>query len=140
VGDRGRASGAERSTLPSVVPLRTRPAPWPGLAPRESELWVAIVDAQAVDWFSAGDLPVLAAYVRAIALHERASDECAGAQLTVTGAQGGEIVNPLFRVQDMAAKQIASLAVKLRLTQSSRWTEQKAATKSATTPKKLWER
>lgn len=60
--------------------------------------------------------------------------------MTVFGPQGGEMVNPIFKVQDMAARQIAGLAVKLRLSQSAKWTEQKAATKHADAQsKKPWE-
>jgi phage terminase small subunit len=135
-----RKSAAALATA-NVVPLKRRPDPWPGLSARETELWKTIVAAQAIDWFSPGDLPILAAYCRAIALHERASTQAEGAALTVFGPQGGEIVNPIFKVQDMAARQIAGLAVKLRLSQSAKWTEQKAATKHAhgSEAKKPWE-
>lgn len=135
-----RKSAAALATA-NVVPLKRRPDPWPGLSAREADLWRAIVAAQAVDWFSPGDLPILAAYCRAIALHERASAQAEGAALTVFGPQGGEIVNPIFKVQDMAARQIAGLAVKLRLSQSAKWTEQKAATKAkhGNEAKKPWE-
>ena len=124
----------------NVVPLKRRPEPWPGLSDREAELWRSITAAQAVDWFAPGDMPILAAYCRAISLHERVSAQAEGAAFTVFGAQGGEVVNPIFKVQDMAARQIAGLAVKLRLSQSAKWTEQKAATKHANNEaKKPWE-
>lgn len=123
-----------------VVPLKHRPPPWPGLGERESEIWQDIVTSQAVDWFSPGDQPLLAAYCRAIALHERASLQAQDAPLTVVTENGAELVNPIFRVQDMAARQIASLAVKLRLAQSARYSEKKAATHHANAnPKKPWE-
>jgi P27 family predicted phage terminase small subunit len=142
MGTRGRTSAADLSLASSqdVVPLKQRPEPWPGLSKRECELWRSVVDAQAVDWFSPGDLPILQAYCRAIVLHERASREAEGAPMTVLGSKGGEVVNPILKVQDMAAKQIATLAVKLRLSQSAKWTEQKAATKHANSAaKKPWQ-
>lgn len=146
MGTRGRTSAAALAVVPAadgkgkVVALKKRPAPWPGLSAREVELWKDIVAAQAADWFAPGDLPILAAYVRAIALHERASAQAEGAAMTVFGPQGGEVVNPIFKVQDMAARQIAGLAVKLRLSQSAKWSEQKAATKSQNgASKKPWE-
>jgi len=125
----------------AVLPLKRRPAPWPGLSDREIELWNSITQAQPVDWFAPGDQPILAAYCRAISLHERVSTQAEGAAFTVFGAQGGEVVNPIFKVQDMAARQIAGLAVKLRLSQSAKWTEQKAATKNGSggQEKKPWE-
>jgi phage terminase small subunit len=139
---RGRKSVAALSVAPAgnVVALKQRPEPWPGLSDREIELWKYIVAAQSIDWFGPGDLPMLAAYCRAICLHERVSEQAEGAAFTVFGAQGGEIVNPIFKVQDMAARQMAGLAVKLRLSQSAKWTEQKAATKSGNAQtKKPWE-
>lgn len=142
MGARGKQSASALSVASSTVaPLLRRPDPWPGLSDRESELWKSITNAQSVDWFSPGDMPILAAYCRSIALHERASLQAVGASLTVFGAAGGEIVNPILKVQDMAARQIAGLAVKLRLSQSAKWTEQKAATKNAQgkTANRPWE-
>ena len=142
MGARGRDSLASLSVAAeNVSALPKRPDPWPGLNEREAELWVEIVNAQSIDWFRAGDMPILAAYCRAIALHEQASSEAAGQPLTVLGSSGVPVVNPILKVQDMAAKQIASLAVKLRLSQSAKWTEQKAATKhnSVGKPRKPWE-
>lgn len=130
MGVRGKKSAAELSVASGgVSALPRRPEPWLGLDERETEVWRAIVNAQAVDWFSPGDQPLLAAYCKAVALHERVSAEAVGAKFTVFGAGGGEVVNPIFRLQDTAARQMASLAVKLRLSQSAKWTEQKAATK-----------
>lgn len=139
---RGRQSAAAALVESSgkVVTLKRRPDPWPGLTRREAALWRTIVKAQSVDWFAPGDMPILAAYCRAISLHERVSKEAEEAKFTIMGAQGGEIVNPIFKVQDMAARQLAGLAVKLRLTQSAKWTEQKAATKNGDgKTKKPWE-
>jgi phage terminase small subunit len=141
---RGRTSAAALSlaTSQNVVSLSRRPDPPKDLSKREVELWTGIVSAQVHDWFGAGDMPILSAYCRAIALHERASAQAEGAAFTVFSPQGSESVNPIFKVQDMAARQIATLAVKLRLSQSARWTEQKAATKhgaGAKISKKPWE-
>ena len=143
MGERGRKSAASLSVATvggTVIALKKRAEPWPGLSDREVELWKSITMAQPADWFAPGDTPVLAAYVRAISLHERVSAQAEGAAFTVFGAQGGEVVNPIFKVQDMAARQIAGLAVKLRLSQSAKWTEQKAATKNGSSQaKKPWE-
>ena len=130
MGIRGRKSTASLSVAAStVVSLKQRPDPWPGLSKREVELWTTIVESQAVDWFSPGDLPLLVAYVKGIALHEQASRDLQKQSIVTVTAAGTEVMNPLIRIQDMAAKQIATMAVKLRLAQSSKWTEQKAATK-----------
>jgi phage terminase small subunit len=137
-----RTSTAAMAVVPITEGSPRRPEPMPGLSEREVELWRSIVASMAADWFAPGDLPVLAAYCRAIALHERASAQCERAALTVFGPQGGEVVNPVFKVQDMAARQLSSLAVKLRLTQSAKYGARQAHTKNAATSssKKPWER
>ena len=135
---RGRPSLASLSVASeNVLSMRRRPDPWPGLNERETELWTTIVDSQSVDWFSPGDTHMLAELVRSIALSERVSAECDGADLI----DGNGKMNELFKLRDMLARAIANLSVKLRLSQSAKWTEQKAHTKSAHNlqSKKPWE-
>ena len=128
-------------SVASVARLPRRPAPPADLSERETALWKGITASLPADWFAPGDAPMLAAYCRAIVLHERVSEEAEGAALTIRGAKGGEIANPIFRMQDMAARLMASLATKLRLAHSSRWTEQKAASKASKTrgARRPWE-
>ena len=129
VMQRGRKS-AEQMAMVAVqgglTTLKVRPAPWPGLAKREVELWKHVVDSLPVNWFGTGDLPLLAAYVRATYLHERASARLATAELVVTNDKGVDGVNPLVRVQTAAASTMASLSTKLKLTQSTRMQPQQA--------------
>lgn len=133
-----RKSAAALSILP-LPSLVERPSPPDTLGEREAELWTAIVDSLPADWFAPGDRPVLAAYVTSVALHERVSRECQTAELMVIGSTGQMRPNPLFRMQDRAAAQIASLSVKLRLSQSTRYDPRKAAAKSNEQgAKKLW--
>jgi phage terminase small subunit len=128
------ADGAEISYLPS------RPDPWPGLSDRESQLWTTIVDSLVVDWFDAGNLPLLAAYCKAVVLFEKVSEAAEEADFVVVSENGTEKVNPVFTLQESAAKQMASLAVKLRLSQSAKWSEKKADTNHGKSKaKKLWD-
>lgn len=131
MGARGRPSlGGLSNVATTGATLKQRPKPWPGLTHREIELWKFVVNSQAVDWFSPADQPILMGYVRAIALHERISLEAFGAPLIVPSAAGAEIANPIFKLQNTAALAMASLATKLRLTQSSRMTDGNARTKA----------
>lgn len=141
MGIRGRTSAADLAVVAGsgAKALPRRPDAPAELSDAEVRTWREIVASLAVDWFTTGDLPVLAEYCRAVSLANRAAEACEDAPLTVTGAQGGEIVNPVFRVQDMAAKRVASLAVKLRLAQSSRYGARAAATKHGAPAKKAWE-
>ena len=132
----GRTSTAAATTLAavnsnvSVLPIRQAPRPPESLNAREAQIWGEITSALPSDWFSPPDTPLLFAYVVAVARHEEVSIECRTAPgITTNPSSGAEGVNPLFRLQDMLARQIASLAVKLRLSQSSRWSESGAATR-----------
>ena len=136
---RGRASAVSLDIVPptpGIIGLKQRP-PVPDTFPatsQEAKLWREIVNAEAADWFNVGDLPLLEAYCRAFANYRRVTKEAIGAPFVITGAQGGHIPNPIYRVQDTLAKQMAALASKLRLAQSSRVTGHQAkgaATKNA---------
>jgi phage terminase small subunit len=121
--------GDASHALSVVTSLRTRPEPPSDLNKREREIWTSVVNPLPVDWFSAPDLPLLYAYVVAVAKHERVTRLTRDAEPTIINPTGAEVANPVFRVQDMLARQIASLAVKMRLSQSAKWDEQKANTK-----------
>jgi len=107
-------------SVASVGRLPKRPSPPKDMTAREAELWRSIVDAFPAGHFMPAHLSLLRAYVGALDLHERASAEARGAPLTVRGGAGGQVVNPVFKVQDTAARLAMSLAVKLRLTPTAR--------------------
>lgn len=144
---RGRKSA---EALLSVVgtTLKQRPEPPFAFGKRSAEAtqWREIVNGEAVEWFNKGDLPLLEAYCSAVVNYRKVSKEAQGAPFVITGAQGGSIPNPVFRVQDMLSKQMATLAVKLRLSQSSRLSGHQAAStakksaSAAETGLKPWER
>ena len=133
----GRTSAAATTTMAVVggtsvttLPVRQAPEPPEQLNKREREIWRGITAALPSDWFSPPDLPLLFAYVSAVARHESVTVRCRTAEPTIENPRTGtEVMNPIFRLQDMLARQIASLAVKLRLSQSSRWSETGAATR-----------
>lgn len=124
----------------------------------EAAGWTEIVNAQAADWFQSGDLPLLEAYCRAIVQYRRVSADIEngngglGAPFTLEGSHGGMQPNPIYSLQDRLARQMATLAVKLRLSQSTRLTAQVAGTKGraqagrngaqgpAGEPEKPWQR
>lgn len=127
---RGRKSAETLSSVANMpLGFKARPgAPAVfGANSPEAEMWRDIVGGESADWFNEGDLPLLEAYCRAAANYRKVSADADGQPFTLQGAQGGPISNPIYRVQDMLAKQMATLAVKLRLTQSSRVTNHQAA-------------
>ncbi len=134
MGIRGRKSSAALQSVPRIGPdaIPSRPSAPEAFNAREREIWNQIVSSLAVDWFQPGDLPLLHGYVKACRYFEDVSVECdkaiAAGQFVVETNAGSESVNPIFKLQDLALNQMARIAVKLRLTQSAKWTETKAAT------------
>lgn len=123
---RGPQSAA---SLATVTPLpNLRPAPPAGLASDEAMHWHSIVQNLPPDWFRAADLPVLTAYCRVIALHEKASAQLKDAKLVLKADNGRYYKNPLLTIQNTAALQLCTLAAKLRLTPSSRYDAKSANT------------
>lgn len=145
---RGRKS--VESQVLSVVgtTLKQRPEPPVSFLKNsyEAEQWREIIEAESVDWFSSGDLPLLEAYCRAAVNYRKVSKQAEGALFVIAGAHGGSVPNPIYRMQDMLAKQMATLAQKLRLTQSSRVSGHQAGSAAkknaaiAATGSKPWER
>ena len=68
------------------------------------------------------DRNALAAYCDCFSLWKRACDEIAkeGAGLTVTGAQGQSIKNPVVTIREKALEQMKSYAIEFGMTPSSR--------------------
>lgn len=105
---------------------------------REAEEWRAIVSAHPAEWFDASNLPLLEAYVRHIILHRdiaallektqaemiRAAEAGEPDGLLVTAADL-EIIGRLTNMLRRETNAMASLAVKMRLAQSSRYNADK---------------
>ena len=146
VSSRGRKSLAAATTLSAVTigekPRAKAPAAFKAGSP-EAIVWKSIVDAEAVDWFTSADLVLLEAFCRAAVIYRKASLEAETAPLIVEGSHGGQQPNPIFKLQDLQAKQLAQLATKMRLSQSTRVNAHvagSAARKAETAGRKPWER
>ncbi len=92
-----------------------------------------IVNDLPADWFSPGDIPLLRAYVQGCSQYELVTEQVQAAMergdYVVTSNSGSDSVNPIFKLQDMLSSKMASLAGKLRLSQSSRYNAKRASTK-----------
>lgn len=106
------------------------------LTKRQVELWIDVLATKPPDWFEADSLPLLKAYVTSIDLHEKLS-----AQINVMDVTDLEII-PLVKLQESQSRTMSMLAVKMRLTQQSRYTPGAAATANKKTAggKKPWEK
>lgn len=141
----GRQSAAAQSVLSAVpVGLKQRaevPVAFRDNSP-EAEMWRSIVSAEAAEWFHAGDLPLLEAFCKAAVHYRRVTVICETAAYVIESAHGGQTINPIFKLQDLLAKQMAGLAGKLRLAQSTRVSNHQAAStaKKSASGAKPWER
>ena len=130
MGQRGRKSTAELSVIRADASFKPK-------APRElseeaATEWRHIVSRMPSNWFSRENEALLTQYCRHVVAAHRV------AQL-IAGAEGDEEFNlddydRLLKMQERELRACASLAVKMRLTQSTRMRAEKAAREIAHNP------
>ena len=121
-----RPSAAALSTLTPV--LDRRPKPPAELNEKQAETWMAAVSTKPPEWWDAASFPVLIAYceaVEALGIIAALSDGFDPAWLSTD--DGLKRYNLLCSMRDRESKLIAMLAVKMRLTQQSRYEASKAS-------------
>ena len=106
--------------MPSSIETGVRVAPPEHLTTDQAAAWRTIVDGLPVGYVRPGDVPLLAAYVVAAALHRRAAADLQDRGLIVPGDRGRERLNPSHRVLAAQAVTLARLAGKLRLCPAAR--------------------
>ena len=129
----GKKSTESLSIAVVSIPVRaTAPA---DLNARQAELWNDVTGTKPPEWFEADSIPLLKAYVVCVDLHEKLS-----AQINDMVVTNPDII-PLIKLQESQSRTMATLAVKMRLTQQSRYTPGAAATanKKAASGLKPWE-
>lgn len=124
MGTRGRISAAALSVITpeGVVALR-RPEPPEELTEEQAEEWRAIVNRLPADWFPRETHPLLAAYCRHVIAARRV------AQL-IKHNEGGENFSiadydRLLKCQERESRAVASLSVKMRISQSTTYDKSK---------------
>ena len=135
---RGRKSSAE---LAVVRPLSTEmPDPPASYSDDQAATWCSILASKPADWWDAGTLPLLDAYVRAIAEHARIS-ELLERMHPLEGMDEFKDYDAMQRTQDRLASQMARLATKMRLSQQSKYGARGAdgAAARASSKGKPWE-
>ena len=101
------------------------------LTQRQHELWRSVVDSLPADFFRPGDVPLLAAYCKAWDFYLQASAEIEAHGVTLTDDRDRRYANPAQSLVVTQASAMAQLAVKLRLSPSSRISPRAAGGKSA---------
>ena len=122
----GRKSAASLSVL-AVGPARLL-APPAGMPEIQAAVWAATVASKPADWFGPDSIPLLSAYVKAVDGHRIVC-----AEMDVFDPEwlktddGLRRYDKLSLIQDRYAKQLAMLAMKMRLTHQSRYDKKAAA-------------
>lgn len=114
-----RKSTASLAVAP-ITSLPSRIEPPADIPQAEAAVWRAVVATKPIDWFQADSAPLLREYCRAVAMCDRLAD--------LIDMPPGEDFHTLLISRDREAKRVAQLAVKMRLTQQSRYTPQASAT------------
>lgn len=114
-----RKSTESLSVVP-VTALPTRLEPPVNLPLEQKEVWRAVVATKPIDWFQADSAPVLTEYCRAVVMCDRLA-------ALIEVAQPEELKD-LLKMRDVESRRLSTLAVKMRLTQQSRYTPMASAT------------
>ena len=96
------------------MPGLRRLEPPPELGEVEARVFRQTIAAAAIDHFQAEDLPLLAAYARAVVLERRAAEELAVA------ATAGKVPSPWLAVHTQMARTVMQLTIRLRIGPRSR--------------------
>lgn len=122
---------AESLAVVPVTDLPSRMNPPEFLPLKEAEVWRAVVATKPLDWFQADSAPILTEYCRAVVMCNRLAD--------MIEVASPEDLHNLLIDRDREAKRVAQLAVKMRLTQQSRYTPMASATAAkAPSAGKVW--
>jgi hypothetical protein len=118
MGARGRKSAASLEIVTaSNVERYARPLPPPELDEEQAAVWRVVVDRLPADWFPAETFPLLAAYCRHAVAARRI------AELIRDAERDGEFsvsdYDRLLKMQERESRALASLAVKMRISQST---------------------
>jgi P27 family predicted phage terminase small subunit len=136
---RGPKSTEDRMTVVPATAQRMEP-PADVLTESQVELWRGIVDSLPADYFRPWDSPLLVAYCKAYSFWLQASADLETNGITIEDDKGRRLANPAHSILVTQASAMAQLAVKLRLSPSSRISPQKAGTQAAqATGKRPWE-
>ena len=127
---RGPKSMDDRITVVAATGQRMEPPPGV-LTEKQAELWRGIVDSLPADTFRPGDSPLLVAYCKAYSFWLQASEDMETNGITIEDDRGKRQANPAHSILVTQASAMAQLAVKLRLSPSSRISPQAAGTKAA---------
>lgn len=105
----------------ALSPEKRRLEPPRGKTKKWKDIWSKLVADYEPDYFRRADVPVMAAYIDAVILHDRATKQLSKEDLVVTDPNSGKPVpHPLISIVRTADGMLAMLATKLRAVPSAR--------------------
>lgn len=106
-------------TVRSEVQVIERQRPPPDLNDEETEVWAAVVCAEAADWFTPATTPMLAQYCRHVIHAKRVAELISRTLDDLENPPSISEYDKLLKMQERESRAIASLATKMRLSQQS---------------------
>ena len=101
-------------------------APAPGLTDDQAQVWRETVGARSADYFGEDAAPLLEEYCRVVVMCRLLAVQIEAA---ISGGESGEL-KALLDMRDKESRRLTSIATKLRITNQSRYTPDKAAVKA----------
>ena len=101
-------------------------APAPGLTDDQAQVWRETVEARSADYFGEDAAPLLEEYCRVVVMCRLLAVQIEAA---ISGGESGEL-KALLDMRDKESRRLTSIATKLRITNQSRYTPDKAAVKA----------
>ena len=101
-------------------------APAPGLTDDQAQVWRETVGARSADYFGEDVAPLLEEYCRVVVMCRLLAVQVEAA---ISGGESGEL-KALLDMRDKESRRLTSIATKLRITNQSRYTPDKAAVKA----------
>ena len=101
-------------------------APAPGLTDDQAQVWRETVGARSADYFGEDAAPLLEEYCRVVVMCRLLAVQIEAA---LAGGEPGELKS-LLDMRDKESRRLTSIATKLRITNQSRYTPDKAAVKA----------
>lgn len=136
MGKRGRPSSASLAIAVRPVEIVERQRAPHDLTDEETEVWAAVVNTEAADWFNPSTVPLLTQYCRHVVQARRIAELIERATGEADQLSIGDY-DRLLKLQERESRAIASLATKMRISQQA--TTNHRGNKKPTQARKPWE-
>lgn len=103
----------------SVIGRKRLPCP-DGMSAMQRAIWISLVNSCSAEHFIAGDIPLMMQYVRVIIQVHRAMDMMEESEFVIVADNGKIAQHPIIAIHKSLAGTLSNLAMRLRLSPSTR--------------------